>query len=61
MIYTKGEIEGLGDHATVFNYHPVLVERAIYSSGAKGTSSAPACETSIWTDRLAGASHGVPL
>jgi hypothetical protein len=60
VIYDNGEIEGFGEGAIVFNYYPALVEDAIYRSGAKGISSAPACETRMCTSFLVGASHGTP-
>jgi hypothetical protein len=46
VVYTDGTVEGFGEGAIVFNYHPELVAVEVARhSGANGTLAAPVCET----------------
>ncbi len=60
VIYDNGDIEGFGEGAIVFNYHPTLLGRALAQQIEKGMSSAPVLAASIRTSDLAGAPHVSP-
>jgi hypothetical protein len=59
-LHEDGKIEGFGDGAVLFNYYPLLVREAIYSSGANGMCSSPAQDTKIATSERLGGGHLTP-